>query len=100
MITIEFQRPSSHRYALTHLGFRPFFLLAGGFAVVSMVLWLALYSFAWQGLPAQYPSQTWHAHEMIFGYLLAVVAGFLLTAVKNWTGQQTLHQTPLIPNPR
>jgi uncharacterized protein involved in response to NO len=96
MITIELQRPSSHRYALTHLGFRPFFLLAGGFAVVSMVLWLALYSFAWQGLPAQYPSQTWHAHEMIFGYLLAVVAGFLLTAVKNWTGQQTLHQAPLM----
>jgi uncharacterized protein involved in response to NO len=96
MITIELQRPSTHRYALTQLGFRPFFLLAAGFAVLSMVLWMALYSFAWQGLPAHYPSMTWHAHEMIFGYLLAVVAGFLLTAVKNWTGQQTLHKAPLM----
>jgi len=39
---------------------------------------------------------TWHAHEMIFGYSIAVVAGFLLTAVKNWTGIQTLHGYPLL----
>jgi uncharacterized protein involved in response to NO len=96
MITIELQRPLNHRYAFTQMGFRPFFLLAASFAILSMLLWIALYSFAWHGLPAQYPSMTWHAHEMLFGYLLAVVAGFLLTAVKNWTGQPTLQKMPLV----
>lgn len=84
------------KYALTHLGFRPFFLLAGLFAVVSMFLWVNLYSFNWHGLAVIYPSMTWHAHEMVYGYSVAVLAGFLLTAVQNWTNRQTLHGVPLL----
>ena len=78
------------RWALWQLGFRPFFLAASLFAVLGTVVWTALYSFQWVGLPAAYPAMTWHAHEMVFAYALAVIAGFLLTAVKNWTGLQTL----------
>jgi len=71
------------------LGFRPFFLGAGTFGAVAMALWYRVFTL---GLPL--PSAglrpiTWHAHEMLFGYALAVVAGFLLTAVRNWTGLQT-----------
>jgi uncharacterized protein involved in response to NO len=66
-------------------GFRPFFLGAGSFAILSVILWLGLYGLHWQLLPPHYPPLWWHMHEMIFGYTLAVIAGFLLTAVKNWT---------------
>ena len=93
---MNIEKPFTGNYALTHLGFRPFFLSAGAFAVIGILLWTAIYSFNWQGLNAAYPPITWHAHEMIFGYTLAVVAGFLLTAIKNWIGQQTLHQAPLL----
>jgi uncharacterized protein involved in response to NO len=73
------------RFALFALGFRPFFLAAGISALVLLGLWLAL----WQGVvPAggYFTLVEWHAHEMLFGYSAAVIAGFLLTAVKNWTG--------------
>ena len=75
---------------LFNLGFRPFFLGAAIFAVISMSLWMAVYVFRYP-IPL-YPVSAfqWHAHEMVYGYALAVVAGFLLTAVKNWTGIQTL----------
>ncbi len=71
--------------AILRLGFRPFFLLAGAFAVVVMALWMAVFVFAWSLPVSIYPPVTWHAHEMLFGYLMAVVAGFLLTAIRNWT---------------
>ncbi len=66
------------------LGFRPFYLLAGAYAALGVPLWAAQYA-GW--LPGMNPS--WHAHEMIFGYAFAVIAGFLLTAVRNWTGLPT-----------
>lgn len=76
--------------ALFALGFRPFFLLAGAAAVALAALWVAAYVF---GLFAAnyYDMLGWHGHEMVFGYGVAVVAGFLLTSVKNWTGIQTVH---------
>ncbi len=67
-------------------GFRPFFLGAGVFAVLAMVLWIGSLSGQWP-LAEGYGPLAWHAHEMIFGYAAAVVAGFLLTAVPNWTGR-------------
>lgn len=70
------------------LGFRPFFLLAAIAAVVLMVLWPAVWS-GHLGPPPYYPVIAWHGHEMLFGYAAAVIAGFLLTAVRNWTGMQT-----------
>lgn len=82
-------------FALFELGFRPFFAAAGVFAVVAVLLWMITFVF---GLPlataGPAPIQ-WHAHEMIYGYGMAVVAGFLLTAVVNWTGRMTLRRTPL-----
>jgi len=73
-------------FALFELGFRAFFLGAGIFAIVSISLWSAIYLFDFS-LPMNGLSIfQWHAHEMIYGYTIAVIAGFLLTAVKNWTG--------------
>ena len=79
--------------ALWQLGFRPFYLLASGFGALSIGLW-ALQFTGW--LPLAYlPSPLWHAHEMLFGFTLAVVVGFLLTAGSNWTGRPTLRGGPL-----
>ena len=71
---------------LFQLGFRPFFLGAGMIAVLFMILWTASYSFGNHSFPRM-SSIHWHAHEMLYGYAMAVIAGFLLTAVCNWTGQ-------------
>lgn len=73
------------------LGFRPFFLGAGIYAIVSISLWMAVFSFGLTLPLAGVSSTEWHSHEMIYGYSMAVIAGFLLTAVGNWTGKQTLH---------
>lgn len=74
----------SRRFALFDLGFRPFYLLAGAYAALSVPLWALQYS-GW--LPGA--NILWHAHEMIFGYAFAVITGFLLTAVRVWTGRPT-----------
>ncbi|MEO8754374.1 MAG: NnrS family protein [Casimicrobiaceae bacterium] len=91
MIKAEVLRPQPNaaaaRFALWDLGFRPFYLLASIFAASSILLWVCQYT---GQLPAAYlRSPAWHGHEMLFGYTLAVVAGFLLTAVRNWTGNPT-----------
>ena len=80
-------------FALWQLGFRPFYLLASSFAALSVALW-ALQFTGWLG-HAYLAGPVWHAHELVFGYALAVVVGFLLTAGKNWSGQQTLQGLPL-----
>jgi uncharacterized protein involved in response to NO len=67
-------------------GFRPFFLGAALWAVIAMVLWIGSLAGLWP-LAEGYGALPWHAHEMVFGYSVAVVAGFLLTAVPNWTGR-------------
>ncbi len=71
------------------LGFRPFFLAAGLWAVVAMGLWICTL-LGWPVLPAWLDPLPWHAHEMVFGYLYAALAGFLLTAAPSWTGQTPL----------
>jgi len=77
--------------AIFNLGFRPFFAGASFLAIASIAYWLGVYlGFLNIQLDNITPFQ-WHAHEMIYGYGLAVIAGFLLTAVKNWTGKQTPH---------
>jgi uncharacterized protein involved in response to NO len=83
--------------ALLQLGFRPFFISASLFSVISVLLWFLAYQFG-EGVfrPVGLSTLQWHAHEMIYGYTLAVIAGFLLTAVRNWTGQQTLRGLPLM----
>lgn len=70
------------------LGFRPFYLLAAIFAVIALPLWIGTYTGA--SFPGgSLPGLIWHTHEMIFGFATAVMAGFLLTAVRNWTGRPT-----------
>lgn len=81
--------------ALFSAGFRPFFLAAALWAVLAIPLWLAVYATGLV-LPSGLPPVIWHAHEMIFGYGAAVVAGFLLTAIPNWTGRLPLQGGPLI----
>ncbi|WP_066333720.1 NnrS family protein [Azohydromonas lata] len=79
--------PRPPGFALWALGFRPFYLLASAFAALSIALW-ALQSTGL--LPHPYlPGPLWHAHEMVFGFTLAVVVGFLFTAGRNWAGQDT-----------
>jgi uncharacterized protein involved in response to NO len=81
-------------FALWNLGFRPFYLLAAVFSALSVLLWAAQSS-GW--LPTAYlQGPLWHGHEMLFGYALAVIAGFLLTAVRAWTGQATAVGAPLM----
>jgi uncharacterized protein involved in response to NO len=80
--------------ALLGKGFRPFFLLAAAFAIAIVPIWL----FVVRGVVAPGPyvePASWHAHEMVFGFLVAVIAGFLLTAVGNWTGRETAVGAPL-----
>lgn len=81
----------ANRVPLLRLGFRPFMLLAMLAAVSLMPVWLLALS----GHGSGQLSTHWHGHEMIFGYTLAVVAGFLLTAVRNWTGVPTPVGLPL-----
>ncbi len=72
--------------ALFSYGFRPFFLFGALWVVLAMLIWLAALTGA-MDLPTRFDRVSWHAHEFLFGYLGAVLAGFLLTAVPNWTGR-------------
>ncbi|MFS8055615.1 NnrS family protein [Rhizobium sp. BR 317] len=76
-------------------GFRPFFLAAAIWAIVSIDLWAA---FLTLGIPlaTEYGALYWHAHEMLFGFAPAILAGFLLTAIPNWTGRLPISGRPLI----
>ena len=80
-------KPKSVVSPLFSYGFRPFFLGAAIWAVLSVALWLGGLAGLLQ-LASGYGALAWHGHEMIFGYASAVVAGFLLTAVPNWTGSR------------
>jgi uncharacterized protein involved in response to NO len=99
MLNIEGQvvdsKPADFGPPVLRLGFRPFFLAAGVFAVLSMAIWMASYVYAIEFTFSGISPNLWHAHEMMFGYVMAVVAGFLLTAIKNWTGEEVLRGKPL-----
>lgn len=79
--------------ALWSYGFRPFFLLAGTWAVLAMTIWIASLIFSLE--IGGRGSLSWHAHEMLFGYTSAVLAGFMLTAIPNWTGRLPVSGRPL-----
>ncbi|WP_118858564.1 NnrS family protein [Sphingomonas mesophila] len=75
-------------------GFRPFFLAGAAWAVIALSVWL--YVLATGGtLPSTFDPLSWHRHEMLFGFVGAVIAGFLLTAIPNWTGQLPIAGAPL-----
>src|SRR4051795_13319985 len=81
--------------ALFSHGFRPFFLFGAICAGAMVPLWLAVFA-GNVSLPTAFTPRDWHVHEMLFGYVSAVIAGFLLTAVPNWTGRLPLQGRPLM----
>ncbi len=90
-----YRKPS--RFALFNLGFRPFYLAGALFAAMSIGIWIAVLN----GMPARggyllaIDPTGWHAHEMVFGFAASILVGFLLTAVRAWTGQPTPSGGPL-----
>jgi uncharacterized protein involved in response to NO len=80
--------------ALFAYGFRPFFLAAGLWAAFGILLWLPQY-FGVLTLPTYLSALDWHIHEMLYGYVAAAIAGFLLTAIPNWTGRLPVSGAPL-----
>lgn len=98
MALIRLDEPTTKRippdtFSLWALGFRPFYLLAALFAAIAVPVWAVAYSGAIE-LPM--PGIWWHAHEMIFGFAVAVIIGFLFTAGRNWTGLDTPTGKPLM----
>jgi uncharacterized protein involved in response to NO len=79
---------------ILHYGFRPFFFLAALHAGLAIPLWLGVYLGGFD-VGGPFGGMHWHAHEMLFGYLSAVVGGFILTAIPNWTGRLPLSGIPL-----
>lgn len=75
-------------------GFRPFFFLGSAWAALALVIWIAAF-IAGTPLPSAFDALSWHRHEMLFGFVGAIVAGFLLTAIPNWTGRLPIAGAPL-----
>ena len=81
--------------AILSYGFRPFFLLGSVYAGLSILCWIPAYSGHVETFSVFAPVD-WHVHEMLFGYLTAIVTGFLLTAIPNWTGRLPVLGLPLL----
>ncbi len=75
-------------------GFRPFFLAAGLWSAVALTMWIVMLE-AGATLPSRFDPLAWHVHEMLFGFVMAAIAGFLLTAIPNWTGRLPVSGGPL-----
>ena len=71
---------------LWSLAFRPFFLAAAAWAVLALIVWIVLIMTGGR-LPSRFDPLSWHIHAMLFGFVPAAIAGFLLTAIPNWTGR-------------
>jgi uncharacterized protein involved in response to NO len=81
--------------ALLSYGFRPFFLFGSIYAGLAVLAWLPIFN-GELNLMSAFSAVDWHVHEMLYGYLAAVVTGFLLTAIPNWTGRLPIQGTPLL----
>lgn len=75
-------------------GFRPFFLAAGLWSAVALALWIVMLMTGIT-MPSRFDPLTWHIHEMLFGFVMAAIAGFLLTATSNWTNRRPVSGRPL-----
>src|SRR5690348_3843972 len=80
--------------AVLSYGFRPFFLLGSIWAGLEVLVWLPMFQGA-LSFETAFSPRDWHVHELLFGYIPAIVAGFLLTAIPNWTGRLPLQGRPL-----
>jgi len=81
--------------ALLSYGFRPFFLLGAAYAGLAVAVWLPMF-LGQLALHTTFAPRDWHVHEMLYGYLPAVITGFLFTAIPNWTGRMPIQGTPLL----
>src|SRR5580692_9289191 len=79
---------------LLSAGFRPFFIAATAWSAVALAVWLSLLTGDIE-LPSGFDPLSWHVHEMLFGFVMAAVGGFLLTAIPNWTGRAPVAGAPL-----
>lgn len=84
--TVERRARRSSRSAVLSYAFRPLFLAAGSWAILALALWLAMFLGHAQ-LPTRFDPLAWHIHEMLFGFVMAAIGGFLLTAIPNWTNR-------------
>jgi uncharacterized protein involved in response to NO len=80
--------------ALFSYGFRPFFLASGLWSATAIAIWIVMLTRGLE-LPSRFDPLTWHIHEMLFGFVLAAIGGFLLTAIPNWTGRRPVTGAPL-----
>src|SRR4051794_10316707 len=89
-------RRRAQRAAPTFLscGFRPFFLFAALWSAAALLLWIVIF-IAGESLPSRFDPLSWHIHEMLFGFVMAAIAGFLLTAIPNWTKRLPVRGFPL-----
>lgn len=90
--------PSSSKlknFALFDVAFRPLFLCGGSFALIAIIIWAGLFS-GHLSLNVYGGGLWWHTHEMLFGFVCAIIMGFLLTAVQNWTQQKSISHYPLL----
>jgi uncharacterized protein involved in response to NO len=92
--TVSDNTPSA-RFTPFAYGFRPFFLASIAYGLAAVVIWMGIRAIGGTPLPAM-PPQLWHGHEMLFGFIAAAIAGFLLTAVPSWTGTRGFAGWPLI----
>jgi uncharacterized protein involved in response to NO len=76
--------------AFLSYGFRPFFFLGALWSAAALLVWIVLFA-AGGSLPSRFDPLGWHIHEMLFGFVMATIAGFLLTAIANWTGRQPVN---------
>ena len=95
MLNITDKKQEEKIPAWLRLGFRPFFLCGAIYAMVAVVLWVWAFQ---TGQPSRLsvPALWWHVHEMLFGFSMAIVVGFVLTAVQNWTGINGTKHYPLL----
>jgi len=95
MVTVTpLERRRTGTFALFEYGYRPFFLLVALHGAVLVPVWVAAV-FGWLALPVEM-EVSWHAHQMVYGFAAAGLAGFMLTAVPNWTGAPPLRGAPLV----
>jgi len=81
--------------AVLSYGFRPFFLCGALYAGIAILVWLPMFEGS-LALATTFAPRDWHIHEMLYGYLAAVMTGFLLTAIPNWTGRLPIQGGPLL----
>src|SRR5664279_1142864 len=94
MTTVTRRASARSSPAVLTQGFRPFFLAAGLWSIAALAIWIVMLATG-STLPSRFDPLNWHIHEMLFGFVIAAIAGFLLTAIPNWTRRLPINGRPL-----